>query len=270
MQRRSGVVDTLARDVTTISEPPIAVPAIPVTLEYATATASDDPQLALYARQSTFLAVMSGLCIAVCFLPMMRFPGGRVIHPVIFAGTIFVAVRCGATMTLAADRWPALRSSVRTIFDILALAGLVVIAVAPIFVTFNDDPAAWQIAAAGAAYLMMALTAYRHVLLYRGLSRICAELNWRGLARSFVSLGYFKFVYETLWLLCCGLPLLAWGISESKLLGEIHIPDAMVFLAFGAFFGCIGYAGIWIWMIIAHARMISLTRIRHAAAPPDA
>jgi len=36
--------------------------------------------------------------------------------------------------------------------------------------------------------------------------------------------------------------------------------DLLIYPAFGALFGCIGFAGIWIWMMIVHSVCLSAAR----------
>ena len=105
------------------------------------------------------------------------------------------------------------------------------------------------------AFLMMATTSYRHRMLYVMLARPFRVAGMRSFAGALVTLGTFKFVYEGIWLLSCALPLLATNHAFGRVPRTIE--DGAVYLAIGAFLGCIGYGIVWIVMITLHARAIT-------------
>ena len=76
------------------------------------------------------------------------------------------------------------------------------------------------------------------------------------MARSLITLGWFKAIYEFLWLGCCAVTLLMIAAKDVGLLGQ----DAAIFFAVPALFGIAGFALIWIWMMVCHGRLITLAK----------
>ncbi|HEY0009405.1 MAG TPA: hypothetical protein VGB55_11820 [Tepidisphaeraceae bacterium] len=209
------------------------------------------------ARGLTWLSVLSGLCVGVCFLALRGDWVGTVAHVLIFASTILLALRTGAQLR----NWLP-QHRLATILDGIALTGLCLIAFFPVAAhaaemllgnaidTRYSVPA---LIAVSLAFALLAITTYRHLLLYRELGRVCRQNNWRVLGRSCVTLGWAKMFYEGIWLGSCSLaPLIATDIFKPMGIDE----DVAIWFAFGAFFGCMGFITVWIGMIVTHARLL--------------
>jgi hypothetical protein len=241
--------------------PPTAtadLPAADVVLEYAGGFGSGsplDPRCGEAARALVPVAVCSGLCVAVCFAPMAFEMPGAVLHLIVFAATIALAVRAGAKVRAAVERGGAMLA-----LDSVAAIGLTAIGVAPVVglsQSIDKEPGAVLL---GLAFLAMAFTTARHVMLYRVLARWSAAASptgYRPAGRGLKVLGWVKAWYEGLWLTCCGGALLLLGGRSLGSSTGSDLEAAAVPLAILAFCGCLGYVGVWIWMIIAHARLAS-------------
>jgi len=208
-----------------------------------------DPRCARVARLMVWLAVLSGLCVAVCFAAMAWGTAGAVLHATVFGATIMVAIRAGVTMGAAG--WA---DQPRQVLDAVAGAGLIVLGLTPLFAADLDgsgrgDPSVFAIAA---AFGLLAATTARHPRLYRQLSQWAAAAGQERFARRLAVLGYAKAIYEGLWLACCTATLLGVVVGAKD--------DALIGLAFGAFFGCLGFVPIWIWMIVAHGKLAQVVR----------
>ena len=228
--------------------PPIATLSAAPVLEYALPGAGVDPRCVRAARWMVGLAVLSGLCVAVCFAAINWGPFGAVLHLLVFGTTIGVAVRAGAWMAAAGQV-----GRPQLVMDGLAGLGLVGVGIAPVLYHFHI----WRYdgfpALLGVSFLLMALTTYRHRLMYRTLAAWSEASNARRLARTLRWLGTAKVGYEAVWLTCCWVPLLL----------EPLIPgggDAAVAVAVAALFGCLGYGVLWIWMIVSHAQLAGVMR----------
>lgn len=228
------------------------------TLEYATARALDNPEARAAFRNAFYLSILSGLCVGVCFLVLADFPLGWAIHTVVFAVTLWVAVRCGVKLRSLhlSDPWVA----PRTVLDSLAGAGLVIIGLVPtgrLAMEFaGASPGSGSAAIIGLAYLLLAATTIRHVFLYNYLAAVCRDANRPSLARGLVILGWFKAVYELIWLGMCA------GALILLSLGTRPFEDVAISLAFGAFFATLGFGGVWIWMMICHGLLMGVGKPR--------
>lgn len=224
----------------------------PAVLDYArpaTHAGAIDPRCRAAAGLMVWLAVLSGFCVAVCFAAMAWGTFGAVLHFGVFGTTLFVAIRTGILLHQAGVLSPTQR-----LLDMAAACGLILIGIAPGMLVFGDR-ATWERLAPlglGAAYLMLAGTAFRHVSVYRLLRDWAAATGHARSGGWLLGLGYTKAVYETLWLGCCAGALFSMGFK----LGD----DPTIFLAIGAFIGCLGYGLIWIWMIVDHARLAANVR----------
>jgi hypothetical protein len=141
------------------------------------------------------------------------------------------------------------------VLDVIAGAGLVAIGAAPVFalgLDLNGTTGDVAAMALGAAYLALAATTARHVLLYRALAEWAAAAGHESFPRRLIVLGYAKAFYEAAWLACCGLPLVALGLDVDN--------QIVLYPAVAALLGCFGFAPIWVWMIVAHARLASALR----------
>jgi hypothetical protein len=175
---------------------------------------------------------------------------GAVLHVSVFAATLVVAVRAGVLM--GASGWADRR---RQVLDTVAGVGLVMIGVAPVFALAMDlNVSAGHLGALalGAAFLALAATTARHVLLYRTLSTWAAAANRTRLRNGLVALGWVKALYEGAWLACCAVPLIAVGLGVED--------QFLLYPAVAALFGCFGFAPIWVSMIFAHVRLASALR----------
>lgn len=201
------------------------------------------------------LAVCSGVCVGVCFMAFRGGPAVTALHLLVGAMTLALAVLVGRRLSRAgapADRRPLL--------DMIAGLGLLGVGIAPLGRELLGDDRLGDGAPAllGVAFLLMASTTVRHVLLYRMLAADCVDIGRAALARNFNMLGGAKAVYEGLWLGCCGAALLAIPVAQSSPV-NFFLPLAMISL-----FGAAGFAILWAWMIVAHATFYAATRRRPA------
>lgn len=232
---------------------PLAVAPVP-TLDYAVAGTTPLGDAAPAMRQLLWLSVLSGLCVGTCWVLLwakFAWPA-LVLHVSVYAATLTLAVRAGGRLNRLDAVFPQLRSRTRVAFDTAAGLGLVFIGMAPVFIDFDSANENVGLALVAVAFGLMALTTYRHLLLYRALARGFSPIGYRGLSGSLVALGWVKMIYEGIWLTCCAVP-------PALVLAEQATPrqnfdDAAVFIAFGALFGCMGFVGVWVAMIAAHAR----------------
>ena len=236
----------------------MTAPAPVLTLDYAHPQSLGSIQGQIAFRRMFVLSILSGLCVGSCFLTFMETLIAVVIHVAIFTLTIVWAVRAGMglmQMMSSADD-PSRRR--RMILDLLALVGIAIIGAAPVVyhvgkTRVTDDHL--FTAALGTAYSLLALGTARHVMLYRLLAGLCRTINRQAMARSLITLGWFKAIYEVLWLGCCAATLLMIAAKDVGL-GQ----DAAIFFAVPALFGIAGFALIWIWMMICHGRLITLAK----------
>lgn len=194
----------------------------------------------------------SGLCVGVCFITLQGSFEGAVLHALVFAGMLVVAVRAGM-LTARVYAVPGFL----WVCDVAAAAALLVIGIVPLigYWTSSDAFASFQTAMGsrgtgvlGLAFLALAAVSFRHITNYDMLATWARRLKAPGyqgrISRRFVILGTVKAVYETIWLGACGFTLLAPNILTAVV----------------AFFGCFGYAIIWIWMIFAHAHLLQAAK----------
>ena len=242
----------------------LAQPALS-TVDYARPAEHESLPLSVRAAQGmVWLSVLSGFCIAVCFVAFTGV-GGAVLHLALFASTISLAVWTGAALR------PLGTTTLRTWFDGTALVGLAIMAVIPIVVISGqaigmkiDDFEAIGPIVIAFAFATQAMTTFRHWLLYKQLGEICRAEMRQGLKRSLFTLGVFKMIYEALWLGCCTLaPLLlasqTAGLFSGRPMG-VSTSDAAIFFGLGAFFGCFGFIIIWVWMIIVHSLLVGFAK----------
>jgi hypothetical protein len=232
-------------------------------LEYAAATPVLDPGARRAFGELLWLSVLSGLCVGVCFLSLTEALLAALLHVTIFAVTIILAVRAGMSVAGLGDGGGAHRT--RMLLDGLAGLGLVGIGISPI-VYYIGQGEYWSVietygvAALGLSYALLAATTYRHVLLYRVLAEVCRSANHPSLATRLIRLGWGKAIYEGLWLSCCALALLLLSAGSTMSGAKSDFQDAAMWCAFAALFGAMGFAGIWVWMIVVHAVLLAGTR----------
>ena len=220
-------------------------------IEYASSEsgASVHPGLALAATPMLWTAILSGLCVASCFVTFTQHPLAAFSH---VCNYVMIFVSAG----MAGTRYRPPGAAARTVQDIIASVGLMGIMIAPVlFLTYTVQSMSAGPFALGACFLLIAATTSRHLMLYSAVSNALVAANRRGLARSFLVMGWVKMIYEGLWLMCCALPLMMY---QDRSMGREE--DVAVFLAFGALFGCFGFGLIWIWMIIAHAMLVATVK----------
>jgi hypothetical protein len=213
----------------------------PVVIQYARPMDGVNPLCASAARWMITLAVLSAACVGSCFLTLMSGGNAGFVQVLVFAATLAVAFKAGRYMGRAGEL-----SSAQLALDCIAGAGLLIVGLAPIAIMLDLENDLWVYVLA-LAYALMALTTWRHVLLYRRLAVWALRLNRPALRLGLLQLAYVKFVYEALWLGCCAIAL---AVAPSN-----RIDDLFVFFALAALFGCGGYGLIWIWMVIAHGRL---------------
>jgi hypothetical protein len=217
-----------------------------LTLDYAGALSLNSPQAHRASKLMFVVSILSGLCVGVCFLSFSENLAAQLLHLAIFAMTIVFAVLAGIALSKVDDT-PNRR--LRVLLDSLAGFGLVVIGVAPLAFRagMRDDPAPIIL---GFAYLLLAGSAPRHIMLYRALAAMCRQVDREKIAKAMITLGWFKTIYEGIWLgSCAGALCLANGSS-----------DLCVYLAVVAFVGCLGFAGVWILMMVLHGKFMSVTK----------
>ena len=235
---------------------------IPVmTLEYSHPQTLGSPAARAAFGWMVVLSILSGLCVAVCFLSFTETVVAWVIHTLVFAATIAVAIKSGASfmqlIPASDDPGRALRLSL----DVVALAGVAAIGVSPWVYSFlhanslNDSSFAGLL---GVAYLLLTVTTWRHVMFYRLLAGVCRGISRDRVARGLVALGWFKAIYEFLWLGSCAMTMLV-TVGKSSPMFE-GAGEFVIYFAVGALFGILGYGVIWMWMIVAHAQLYRLGR----------
>jgi hypothetical protein len=217
----------------------------PLVIEYARPMDGLDPRCAAAARLLVVLAVLSAACVAVCFLTLATAGAAGFVQIFVFAATLLVAVRVGSRIGQMGEV-----SQKQLFLDLMAGLGLLVVGLAPvgIWIRIDNEPGFLLL---GGGYALMSLTTWRHVLMYRTLAAWAARADRRSLRNSLLGLGYVKFAFEGIWLGCC---------AAALTLIQTSIEDVAIVLAVAAFVGCLGYGGIWIWMIIVHARLATVLR----------
>jgi len=249
-----------------ISEPAITqpVPTAPVpvqTLQYAMPETLVGVDARRAFRVLFIVSILSGLCVGSCFLCFTQNPLAYFVHVALYATTIALAVRGGVLFAKLSPIQGDRRNTVRLILDLIATGGLVIIGLAPIVYLATGDFSGMEKFAAvviGLAYLMLAATTWRHVLLYRSLAEICRQINRFGMAKQLIGLGWTKAIYELIWLGCCTLTLFTAAISDHS--GNPNLDGVAIYFAFAALVGIGPFAFIWIWMIVTHALLLRLAR----------
>jgi len=205
-----------------------------------------DEHLRRAAMLMFWVSVLSGLCVGSGFLVIAYAPGFAILHAIIYGITIVLALLAGRSMAMTQNKVISAKSSQRFILDVLALCGLMIVGIAPLFFYRNSNNISGT-SALCIAFGLMAGTTYRHYILYNAIGRSCRQLRLFSIANSMTALGGVKFIYELIWLGCCALTLLSLAMKSFVIQAEF-----LIVLAYPAFFGCIFFMIIWIWMIIAH------------------
>lgn len=237
-------------------------PALPVpTLDYASRSTIGMDAVTLahfrrYARWSLGTAILSGLCVGVCFLTLSA-PRIEIylLHLLVFAATLACAAIAGRALVFALNSHGSGASyRLGLVLDLVATLGLIVLGTGPILFgpTQGSNWPENMSAILALAYACLAVSVPRHVIHYRRVAMLLA-MHGSVWVRGMRVLGYFKAVYEGLWLSCCAVVLLAATLKAHD--------DTLIWLAVGAFGGCIGFIGIWAWMIIRHSLLIARLRL---------
>lgn len=232
-------------------------------LEYASSPQLIDPNARRVFREMLFLSILSGLCVGVCFLTFTGGLVGALLHLVIFGMTIALAVRAGMDLT-ALSLAGSGSQRVRVVLDGLAGLGLVGVGLAPLVYYVGESQnlmviETYGVAALGVCYGLLAATTARHVMLYRLLADVCLRADHPHISTRLIRLGWFKAIYEGLWLTCCAIALLCLGAANA-LQGPSGFQDMAMWCAFAALFGAMGFGAVWVWMIIVHALLLATTR----------
>ena len=231
-----------------------------IALEYAVADSSLSPEARPLLRGMLWLAILSGLCVVAAFYALSGTLLSLVLHLGVFTATIFIALRVGAEMRLLFPRSEDPGATTRLTLDLLALIGLTSIGLAPIGYQLIEQFRLYSTNQVGAlllglAYALLAASTVRHLMLYRLLANSCRQINRFRMAKWLVALGWVKMIYEALWLGSCAAALVLIGAR-----GALDSEDLAVFFAFAALFTTLGFSVVWIWMIVAHAQLLRLTR----------
>ena len=198
------------------------------------------------ARLMFVVSILSGLCVGVCFLAFSEVLAAQLFHAAVFTATIVFAMRSGIALSTVASI-PNQRA--RVVLDSLAGCGLVIIGIAPLLYRAGYRSGAAPLILA-IAYFLLAGTTARHIMLYRLLAQMCRQVNREKMAKSLITLGWFKTIYEGIWLGCCaGALFLADGRG-----------DFAMYFAVAALVGCLGFACIWILMMVLHGKFISVAK----------
>ncbi len=241
---------------------PMTAPTPVLTLQYAVPERLHSAEAFSAFRLLLVLSILSGLCVGVCFLSLSENMAAFTLHVVIFAATIALAIRTGFALAKLSPISGDVVDKRRMLLDFLALGGLTIIGAAPLlyplFYPMTDHRG--QIAAMGmsVAFAMLTTSTPRHVMLYRSLAGLCRQINRERMARGLIALGWFKTVYEFIWLACCAIALLTAGVRD--MVGNSFVEGIGIYCAVAALIGAIGFTLIWIWMIVMHALLMRLEK----------
>lgn len=232
-----------------------------ITLEYASRQTTGMLVGRAVFRSLMWLAVMSGLCVGVCFLCFTEHVAAYALHVLIFATTIVIAVRAGVGFARLEPATGTSSNRLRIAFDLIATMGIIGIGIAPVvYVTVPRSGAGGEDVMAvllGIAYALLACTTARHILFYRVLADMCRSIGRVRMARWLLALGWVKTVYEGVWLACCASALVMIGLEQAL---PFRAQDVAIHFAFAALIGAMGFTGVWIWMMIAHGLLLKRAR----------
>jgi hypothetical protein len=230
--------------------------AAPVVLEYARSQSFDDPDIRFVFKSLLWMSILSGLCVGMCFLCFTEHLAAYALHMLIFGSIIFVGARSGPAMMRLENSYQVTSGKARLAMDLSATLGIALIGSGPIVylvVTRQSQVSGEPLLAAGVgvAYGLLAVSTARHVLLYRLLATMCRNLGRNGMARGLLVLGWFKAIYEGVWLACCSL---------AGALLAVKNEDVGINFAFAALAGAMGFGGVWVWMIVMHAKLLRMAK----------
>ena len=234
-----------------------------VQLEYAASQSFATRNARRAFKYLLILAILSGLCVGASFLALTENILAGILHAIVFTITIVVAVYGGVALMSFQGASTRGGYGARFVLDLLALAGLAIIGVAPLVYplvrTGSGNVKTMALLALGSAYVLLAGTTVRHLMLYRVLAGACREIGRAGMARQLVALGWCKVIYEGLWLGCCAAALVLVGVNVLTA-NSGSLDDVVIYFAVASAYGAMGFGAIWVWMIVAHAQLFVLAR----------
>lgn len=237
------------------------------------------PSNAITARaMSTSLLVSSlfaGLCPAACLLLLNL---ENAIGAVAMSVAFLVCAVSGAHGEVLRSRIAGIpaksgsRGSPRWA-DLVAAVGLLCVNVAGYLyaakqaLIYNSDYSAsvnveWaSMICVAVGFFLLCIMAWRAIPTWLAQADVARALRANRLAGFMTFMAWAKGIYETIWLACCWTPFVG-GLLDSS--SSSSLTDLMIYPAVGAAFGLIGFAAIWLMMIIAH--VILLVHIRKRTA----
>jgi hypothetical protein len=218
-----------------------------------------------------WLAVLSGPCVGTCLLVLSNPLIFATLHVLVFAVTIFSAVRAQTALQAVILPHDAARFMRARLLDFAVLLSLAIIGLAAVPLALvpdarsNSPRTGAAICIVALAYAVLSIGSVRHIRVYRTLANLCRVAGRRGSAAHLIALGYVKAIFECLWLACCALTLC--GIAASRI-PSATIPPFTLFAAYGALLGLLGFTGVWIWMVVAHALLFRLANRQPSRRSP--
>ena len=238
-------------------------------MEFARFASDNRRSLIVGSRNALITGCLSGLCPASCILWMAvdRKYVAAIPVTLVFLATMVYAIRTqfalGGLTFPAAER---VRKADPARFpfrmsDLAAAVGLIMLCIAACLGSERTE-SAFDFSFLATAFTLLAATAWRFVPEWRAQGVIvrCLRNGKRGVGNGFSTLGWFKAIYETLWLGCCAVAL--WCIAASEADWGSSWSDTGIMIAFGALFGLAGYGILWITMITMHTRLFLAVRRR--------
>lgn len=230
-----------------------------------------DPANASRARTMAALfltsSIFAGLCPGACALALsLENELGPLLMSAAFAGCVISAIRGEYQRRSIHVGSGARMAAAPFVADLLAASGLLLINLGGYLLVYlhialigSSDSAERAVAATLAVgFFLLFVTAWRAVPAWRAHAELAQFTRGGKLEKFLKFMGWTKAIYETAWLLTCWTPLAMYAI------GGHDFEDPGLFMAFGALFGLVGFAAIWLLMIIAHT--ILLVQIRRATA----
>ncbi len=230
-----------------------------VTQSVATAHVLLDPANAGSARRmsGSFLlsSIFAGLCPAACLLALnLENLLGAIAMTIAFTTcALFAALGERQRLAIAGSASLSHASGSPIGFDVIAAVGLLLVNLAGYIFSlqgswFHSAASRQAIAttSVGVGFFLLCIAAWRALPTWRAHADLAHTLQSEKLEKLMRFLAWTKAFYETAWLFCCWTPFALMEIGN-------QMDDLAVPLAVAAAFGLIGFAVIWILMIIAHA-----------------
>jgi hypothetical protein len=211
-------------------------------------------------------ALLSGGCVAVCFLTLsyfesIRYSGGAealaafIFHAMVYISTIAVHVVANLILqrsTKFAETPGEMKTRIG--LDVAASIALLLIGVWPLLMVWSNRSSGlsdfdfWLVVPM-VCFGVLGLSAYRLRMTYIRLASIAATAGRRGLRTGLRFLGWTKFLVEMVWLMLFPLA----GITAYFEISDLSIP-----LLIGFALGCGVYGIILILMLVFHSMLIGL------------